>query len=103
MRDYEAEDVSRNVKIYVIVFTTLSALTILTVLLSFVDLPTHHAAGAVIVVASVKASLIAAFFIHLISERKVILFPLLLCSAFLVALMALPVLTQTGIGPLWPL
>jgi hypothetical protein len=33
----------------------------------------------------------------------VILWLLLLCLAFLVALMLLPVGTETGIAPLWPL
>jgi hypothetical protein len=40
---------------------------------------------------------------HLISEEKVILWLLLLCAAFLVFLFALPLGTETGNGPLWPL
>ena len=50
-----------------------------------------------------KSSLVALYFMHLISEEKVILWLLLLCAAFLVALMILPVGTETGIAPLWPL
>jgi hypothetical protein len=39
---------------------------------------------------------------HLLSEEKVILWLLVLCSAFLVFLFALPFFTETGNGPLWP-
>ena len=45
----------------------------------------------------------AGYFMHLISEEKVILYVLLLCASFFVFLMALPVSTETGIAPLWPL
>ena len=55
------------------------------------------------VVATVKASLVALYFMHLISEEKVILWLLGLCAAFIVVLMLLPVFTESGIAPLWPL
>jgi caa(3)-type oxidase subunit IV len=54
------------------------------------------------VVATVKAGLVAGYFMHLLSEEKVILWLLLLCAAFLVFLFVLPLGTETGNGPLWP-
>ena len=47
--------------------------------------------------------LVAGYFMHLISEEKVILWVLCLCMAFLATLMLVPVITQSGNGPLWPL
>ena len=85
------------------VFAALGVLTIVTVALSYVNLPTVYAITAAIIVATVKASLVAAYFMHLITEEKVILWLLLLCGSFLVVLFALPLLTETGTGPLWPL
>ncbi len=98
----EAARVKEHVRVYVSVFAALAFLTIVTVALSYLDLSTSYAIGIALVVATVKASLVALYFMHLISEEKVILWLLLLCAAFLVALMFLPVGTETGIAPLWP-
>ncbi len=102
MSESEAALVKQHVKVYVMVFAALAVLTIVTVAISYLRLPTGYAIAIAMVVATVKASLVALYFMHLISEEKVILWLLLLCAAFLVALMALPVGTETGIAPLWP-
>ena len=80
-----------------------SVLTIVTVAISYLRLPTAYAIGIAMVVATVKASLVALYFMHLISEEKVILWLLALCAAFFVFLMLLPVGVTEGIAPLWPL
>ncbi len=103
MSESEAALVKQHVRVYVMVFAALAVLTIVTVAISYLHLPTSYAIGIALVVATVKASLVALYFMHLISEEKVILWLLLLCAAFFVALMALPVGTETGIAPLWPL
>ncbi len=103
MTQSEAALVKQHVRVYVMVFAALAVLTIVTVAISYLHLPTAYAIGIALVVATVKASLVALYFMHLISEEKVILWLLLLCAAFFVALMALPVGTETGIAPLWPL
>ncbi len=69
----------------------------------FIVLSTALAISVAMVVATVKASLVAGYFMHLVSEKKVILWLLLLCAAFLVFLFLLPLGTETGNGPLWPL
>jgi len=46
---------------------------------------------------------VAAYFMHLVSEEKVIYYLLLLCAAFFVTLMFIPLATEMGNGPLWPL
>ncbi len=103
MTESEAALVKQHVRVYLMVFSALAVLTVVTVAISYLHLPTAYAIGIAMVVATVKASLVALYFMHLISEEKVILWLLLLCAAFFVALMALPVGTETGIGPLWPL
>ncbi len=103
MSESEAARVREHVRVYVMVFSALAVLTVVTVAISYLHLPTSYAIGIALMVATVKASLVALYFMHLISEEKVILWLLLLCAAFLVALMALPVGTETGLAPLWPL
>ncbi len=54
------------------------------------------------VVATVKAGLVAGYFMHLITEQRVIIWLLALCAAFVVFLVFLPLSTEIGIAPLWP-
>ncbi len=103
MSESEAALVKQHVSVYLMVFSALAVLTVVTVAISYLHLPTGYAIGIALVVATVKASLVALYFMHLISEEKVILWLLLLCAAFLVALVFLPLGTETGIAPLWPL
>ncbi len=99
----EAARVKEHLRVYVMVFVALAVLTIVTVALSYLQLPTALAITVAMVVATVKASLVAGYFMHLLSEEKVILWLLVLCAAFLVFLFALPLGTEIGNGPLWPL
>ncbi len=101
--DSEATRVREHVKVYVMVFVALAVLTVVTVAISYLHLPTALAISVAMVVATVKASLVAGYFMHLLSEEKVILYLLALCAAFLVFLFALPLFTETGNAPLWPL
>ncbi len=98
----EAARVREHLRVYVMVFVALAVLTVVTVAISYLQLPTVLAISVALVVATVKASLVAGYFMHLVSEEKVILWLLVLCAAFLVALMVLPVGTTEGIAPLWP-
>ncbi len=98
----EAARVKAHLRVYVMVFVALAVLTVVTVAISYLELPTVLAISVAMVVASVKAGMVAGYFMHLLSEEKVILWLLLLCVAFLVVLMVLPVGTETGIAPLWP-
>ncbi len=103
MNEAEAQRVKEHVRVYLMVFSALAVLTVVTVAISYLQLTTGYAIGVAMVVATVKASLVALYFMHLISEEKVILWLLALCAAFFAALMFLPVGTETGIAPLWPL
>ena len=97
----EAARVKSHLRVYVMVFVALAVLTIVTVAISYLHLPTAIAITVAMVVATVKASLVAGYFMHLLSEEKVIIWLLVLCAAFLVFLFALPLGTETGNGPIW--
>ncbi len=103
IRESEAARVREHLRVYVMVFVALGVLTVVTVAISYLHLPTALAISVAMVVATVKASLVAGYFMHLLSEEKVILYLLVLCGAFLVFLFFLPLGTETGNGPLWPL
>ena len=91
--DDHAVDIDKHVRIYITVFVTLMALTIVTVAISRFHLPVPIAVTVALIVAIVKGSLVACYFMHLISEKKLIYAVLALTVAFFIALMVLPVLT----------
>jgi cytochrome c oxidase subunit 4 len=93
MSDHAA-DIDKQVRIYISVFVALLALTIITVAISRYHLPVPIAVTVALLVATVKGSLVACYFMHLISERKLIYAVLGLTAAFFVVLLALPSLTH---------
>jgi cytochrome c oxidase subunit 4 len=88
-----AADIDRHVRVYITVFVTLMVLTIVTVAISRFHLPVPIAVTVAMLVAVVKGSLVACYFMHLISEKKLIYAVLALTVAFFFVLLALPVLT----------
>jgi cytochrome c oxidase subunit IV len=89
------EDIRKHVKVYVTVFVALAALTLVTVGIAELKLPIHWAVIFALIVATVKGSLVAAYFMHLISEKKVIYWVLAICVFFFVFLLLLPTFTST--------
>ena len=96
MASDHAADIDRHVRIYITVFVTLMVLTIVTVAVSYLDLAVPLAVTVALVVATIKGSLVACYFMHLISEKKLIYAVLVLTAAFFVALMALPIFTHSN-------
>jgi cytochrome c oxidase subunit 4 len=90
MAGHGEAEVHKYVKTCIGVFGTLMVLTIVTVAISYVHLETHSAIAVALIVATVKASLVALFFMHLISERKGIYYLLCLTGLFFLLLMYLP-------------
>jgi cytochrome c oxidase subunit 4 len=88
-----AADIDKHVRIYISVFVALMVLTIVTVAISRYHLPVPVAVTVALLVATIKGSLVACYFMHLISEKKLIYAVLALTAAFFVVLLALPVLT----------
>jgi cytochrome c oxidase subunit 4 len=90
-----AVDIDRHVRIYITVFVALMALTIITVAISRLHLPVPMAVSVALLVAVIKGSLVACYFMHLISEQKLIYAVLVLTAVFFAVLLALPVLTTS--------
>ena len=88
-----AADIDRHVRVYITVFVALMALTLITVAVSYLHLPLPIAVTVALLVATVKGTLVACYFMHLISEKKLIYAVLTLTAVFFVALLALPALT----------
>ena len=88
-----AVDIDKQVRIYITVFVSLMALTIITVAISRFHLPIHLAVTVALFVAIVKGSLVACYFMHLISEKKLIYAVLAVTAAFFLVLLAVPVIT----------
>ncbi len=86
----DPDAIRRQAKIYIAVFAALMVLTIITVTVSYLHLSTPAAIAVAMLVASIKGSLVAAYFMHLISERKAIYSILILTVAFFVVLMIVP-------------
>ena len=93
---HDAADIDRHVKVYITVFVALMALTVITVAISYLHLPTPWAIAVALFVATVKGSLVACYFMHLIAEKKLIYAVLAVTVAFFVVLLALPVLTVSN-------
>ncbi len=91
MNDHTTEDISRHVKVYITVFVALMALTLITVVVSYLHLSMAAAVLIALAIASVKGSLVACFFMHLISEKKLIYCVLILAAIFFAALLFFPV------------
>src|ERR671912_487911 len=93
LTDHAAE-IDKHVRIYIIVFVALMVLTLVTVAVSYLHLPTPMAIALALFVASIKGSLVACYFMHLISEKKLIYVVLVITVIKFIALLALPAVTH---------
>ena len=91
--DHDAAEIDRHVRIYITVFAALMVLTIVTVAISRFHLREPIAVAVALIVAGIKGSLVACYFMHLISEKKLIYAVLTVTVVFFAVLMALPVLS----------
>ncbi len=90
MTAHSPEDIKKETRVYILVFIALATLTMITVGISYLDLSTGPAVALALFVALIKGSLVAAFFMHLLSERKLIYAVLLFTIFFFLALIFLP-------------
>lgn len=90
MSHSEAE-LKNQVKIYISVFVALMFLTMVTVAASYLDLSPLATIAVALLIASIKAGLVACYFMHLISERTIIYAVLGLTAFFFLVLLLSPV------------
>jgi cytochrome c oxidase subunit 4 len=85
-----AEELKKHLKTYWVVFGSLLVLTAVTVGISYIHLPITYAIILALVVASTKASLVALYFMHLISEKTAIYLTLALTAVLFAVLIVIP-------------
>ncbi len=72
-----------------LVFGSLAVLTVVTVVVGYLELPFVPALIVALLIATVKAGLVAAYFMHLVSEEQVIRWLVWLSLALLVVMFLL--------------
>ena len=87
------EEFKRHLRQYYVVFVALLCLTAITVGVSYLRLNRPLAITVALIIACVKAGLVAAVFMHLISEKKVIYAVLLLTVLFFALVLLIPSFT----------
>jgi cytochrome c oxidase subunit 4 len=90
MDAHDHAEIDRHVKAALFVFGALLVLTGFTVGAYYLKLPTHFAIALALAIATVKGSLVAAWFMHLLSERKLIYWALILTAILFVPLLLFP-------------
>ncbi len=95
MDAHSVDDIKKSVKTYFMIFGALMVLTIITVGVSYVHLPVAAAVTVALIVATIKGSLVALYFMHLLHERKVIYWVLALTLIFFIFVMFVPLLTNS--------
>ena len=93
MSDQDHGHIEEHIKVYLTVFGALAALTVLTVAASYLNVSTTEAIFLALSIATVKASLVAGYFMHLITERQTIIYILCLTFVFFLVCMFLPLIT----------
>ena len=83
----------QHLRQYYVVFVALGCLTAITVGVSYLKLNRPLAIAVALVIAVVKAGLVASVFMHLISEKKVIFAVLALTIFFFLLVLLLPAMT----------
>jgi len=86
-----AEHIHKHVKTYITVFVALMALTVITVAVSYLKVSFAVAVAIALFVATIKGTLVACYFMHLMSEKKIV-FTVLIMTVLFIA--GLPLLTM---------
>lgn len=94
---HDAMDVKSHVRTYFGVFVALAALTVVTVGVSYLHLTTPVAVSVALLIATIKGSLVACYFMHLISEKKLIYSVLIVTAFFFIAMILLILFADRGV------
>jgi cytochrome c oxidase subunit 4 len=96
MSGHGVEAIRGEIRRYWIVGLALFLLTIVTVTVSYLDLSVGMSVFVALLIAALKGGLVAAVFMHLISERQAIYALLTLTVVFFAVLMCVPVWGRIG-------
>ena len=87
--NHDTASMQDHVRVYLMVFGALGVLTVVTVLASYLKLSTSEGIFLALIIASVKASLVLGYFMHLITERKMIIWILVMTVFFFFGIVTL--------------
>lgn len=86
-------EVKKSVRSYITVFVMLMVFTVITVAAASFRLAVPVAIALALIIATLKGSMVAGVFMHLLHEKRAIYGALLLTLVFFIALLFLPLLT----------
>jgi len=89
MSNEESHDIKKEVKKYFFIFGALLVLSALTVGVSYINFGVTLAVTVALIIATVKGSLVASYFMHLSHERKLIYGILLLTAFFFITMIVI--------------
>jgi cytochrome c oxidase subunit 4 len=92
--EHTQEEIQKAVRTYILVFVALMILTVITVAVSYLDLSVFGAIVVALIVASIKGSLVACYFMHLIAEKAIIYWSLGITVVLFLVLMLVPIFTD---------
>ena len=95
------ESIEHHIQVYIKVFIALAILTIVTVAVSYLDVSFIEAFFIAMTVATIKGSLVLGFFMHLITEKQMIIWILIATLITFVILMFIPLINVTDQVNTW--
>ena len=93
--DHEV-DIDKHVRQYMMVFGALVILTIVTVAVSYIHLPTGPGVAVALLIATFKGSLVATVFMHLSAEKKLIYVVMAFAVVFFFFELLIPLITESN-------
>ena len=87
--------IEHHIQTYIRVFIALGILTVITVAVSYLEVSFIEAFFLAIAIATIKGSLVLGFFMHLISEKKAIIWMLVATLVAFLILMFIPLIWHT--------
>lgn len=87
--------IEHHIQTYIRVFIALGVLTVITVAVSYLEVSFIEAFFLAIAIATIKGSLVLGFFMHLISEKKAIIWMLAATLVTFLILMFIPLIWHT--------
>jgi len=96
------EEMLKHIKIYLVVFVALAVLTLVTVWAAYIHVAEWAHLTIALSIATVKAGLVVAFFMHLISEKKLIYSVCILTVFLFISMLTITVMSSSTMGPLVP-
>ncbi len=91
------EELDQHIRACIAIFVALICLTAITVAVSYLNLPIPATISLALCIALIKGSMVVSYFMHLVSEKKLIFWSLSLTGVFFIILMVLPVVTDLDI------